>query len=82
MSNVDIRLNTEEVRAFLLSDAVGDICEGYADRAVELLGEGYEASRYAGKNRVNVSVAAVSEEAVRQNLEQNTVIKAVYASHD
>jgi hypothetical protein len=41
------------------------------------LGEGYEVSEYVGTNRVNVSVHAVSDRAKKDNLDNNSMLKAV-----
>ena len=53
------------------------ICEEHATAAVSRLGAGYEVSTYLGKNRVNAEVAAVTHEARRENLETNSILKAL-----
>lgn len=75
---VKVELNSEGVRALLKSPEMLAICEEYAKNAVAKLGEGYEVSTYTGKNRVNASVVATSREAIKENSENNTVLKAVY----
>lgn len=73
-----IELNSEGIRELLRSPEMGEICKEYADKAVETLGEGYEAEEYVGKGRVNASVSAVTKEAIRENSGKNTVLKAVF----
>ena len=77
---VTVKLNRDGVRALLQSDAVAAICSSVATDVLARLPdtEGYEISRpYSGKTRVNVSIAAVSPEARKDNLENNTLLKAV-----
>lgn len=70
-------LNREGVRQMLRSAEMMDICGEYALRAEKRLGEGYEATLHTGKNRVNASVAAVSQRARKENHENQTILKAV-----
>lgn len=71
-------LNREGVRELLRSPEMMEICKEYADRAQASLGDGYEVSTYTGTNRVNAMVAAESYEAKKENLEDNTILKAVF----
>ena len=73
----DFELNKAGVRELMLSDDMMRVCEKYANNAVSKLGDGYEASIYHGKTRVNASVIAVTNEARRENLETNSILKAV-----
>lgn len=59
-------LKSPEMQAVLISHA-----EGIKNRA----GEGY--SVYVGPSRANVSVQTETEAAARDNLEHNTLLKAV-----
>lgn len=77
---VKIELNREGVRSLLRSEKALEMCSKYADDAVKKLGDGYETSEYIGRNRVNASVAAVTPAARKENSENNTILKAVYAS--
>ena len=78
--NVKLELNRDGVRALLKSNEMQAICEEHANAALAKLGEGYEVSSMVGENRCNASVAAVSEEAKRENMEGNTILKAVSSS--
>lgn len=77
MGKVTVELNREGVRELLRSDAMLSICKEYADAAVSRLGNGYSANTYRGKNRVNAEVTADTYEARRENLESNSILKAV-----
>lgn len=77
MSKLKVTLNKDGVRQLLRSDEMMDVCQSYASAAVSYLGDGYETSTNVGKNRVNAEVAAVSFKARRENLKNNTILKAV-----
>lgn len=77
---IKLELNREGVRELLRSNEAGDICREYADKATRQLGDGYEASTFKGRNRVNASVAAVTSKAINENKKTNKVIKAVLNS--
>lgn len=77
MANVTIKLNSEGVRELLRSAEVMAECRSHADEMGATLGEGYEVSEYIGTNRVNVSVTAVSQSAKQDNLDNNSLLKAV-----
>lgn len=74
---VRIELNSDGVRDLLRSPEMLAICEEQAQKAVARLGDGYEVNSYTGSGRVNASVVAVTEEAIRENSRENTVLKAV-----
>lgn len=77
MSNVTIKLNWDGVRELLRSAEVMAECRSHADEMGATLGDGYEVSEYTGANRVNVSVHAVSQSARQDNLDNNSLLKAV-----
>jgi 23S rRNA A2030 N6-methylase RlmJ len=71
------KLNRDGVRELMQSaDAMGVVRE-YADQIRNRAGDGYEVSEYVGKTRVNASVYAATEEARKDNLENNTLLRAV-----
>lgn len=74
---IKFELDRSGVRELLRSDEMMEICREYADKAVDRLGGGYEVSEHTGRNRVNASVKAVSYKARKENLENNTILKAV-----
>lgn len=77
MSKMKFKLNRAGVRELLKSGEMMGICQEHASQIAARAGEGYETSTYTGVNRVNASVKASTPEAVRDNLENNTLLKAV-----
>lgn len=52
------------------SPAMTNVCRDYAGKALERLGDGYEADTYVGPNRVNVMVSAKSYQAEKRKLRE------------
>lgn len=77
MANFKIELNSEGIKELLRSSQMKAICEEKARNAIYQLGDGYAASSYTGKSRVNASVYAESHKARAENLENNTILKAL-----
>ena len=72
------KLNRAGVGELLKSSEMGAVCKEYADVIQSRCGnEGYESNVMVGKNRVRASVYAGTVEARRDNLENNTLLKAV-----
>lgn len=80
MAKVRFELNREGVRELLRSKEMMDVCQEYANNALGKLGDGYEVTTHTGTNRVNAQVAAVTYSAKKENLSDNTIIKAVFGS--
>lgn len=80
MDKVKFELNREGVRELLRSKEMMDVCQEYANNALGKLGDGYEVTTHTGTNRVNAQVAAVTYAAKKENLSDNTIIKAVFGS--
>ena len=76
-SGVRIELVDEGVRE-LLKEIGSTECVRIASEAAGRLGEGYEAKQINYPERVTGIVKAVSEEAIKQNEENNSLIKAVF----
>lgn len=77
MANIKLELNSAGVRALLQSGEMMACCESLAKKAASSLGDGYEVSTYTGKTRVNASVSAVSYKARKDNMENNSLLKAI-----
>ena len=77
MSSFKFELNRQGVRELLKSEGMQTVCDEYARGIAKRAGPGYVTSSYVGKNRVNTSVSAETYEAYRDNLENNTLLKAV-----
>lgn len=75
MSKIKFELNRAGVRELMKSQEMGDVLKEYAARIASNAGEGYEV--YQGKNRANVSVKTATDAAAADNLENNTLEKAV-----
>ncbi|MCC8181528.1 MAG: hypothetical protein LIO45_00890 [Clostridiales bacterium] len=80
--NLKVTLNRSGVRQLLRSQEMMNLCTKYAYTAQAKLGDGYGVTYRTGKNRVNAEVGAISEKAIRENLENNTILKALRSDHD
>lgn len=80
MAKLKFELNREGVKELLRSKEMMDVCREYANNALGKLGDGYEVTTHTGSNRVNAQVAAVTYAAKKENLSDNTIIKAVFGS--
>lgn len=74
---VHVELNEEGVRELLKSSEMQSICKSLADGIAGRAGTGYQVTTYTGKTRVNASVMAATTAAKRDNLKNNTLLKAV-----
>ena len=77
MSKNKFELNYAGVRALMRSEEMQAILKGKADNATNSLGEGYKSDIYVGKNRANAMIYADSYRAKRDNLKNNSILKAV-----
>lgn len=77
MSKVKIELNRAGVRALLRSDEMAALLRKKADAAAARCGDGYEAGSYLMPTRAVARVGAVSAAARQQNLENNTILRAL-----
>lgn len=77
MDKFRIELIPEGVRELLKSPEIMAACAEQAQAIANRAGTGYTVSTYTGRSRVNASVGATSEEALRDNYENNTLLKAV-----
>lgn len=68
-------LNPAGVRELMQSSAMQNVLVSYAGQVAKNAGDGYDV--YVGKNRANVSVLAATDKAKADNLEHNTLEKAV-----
>lgn len=77
MSKFKFELNKKGVRELMQSEEMQAILKGKADNALNSLGEGYKSDTYVGKNRANAMVYADTYQAKKDNLENNSILKAV-----
>ena len=74
---VRVELNEKGVRELLQSPEMAAICKEHAQTIANRAGEGYMVTTYTGRTRVNASVYAATDKAKRDNLKNNTLLKAV-----
>lgn len=72
-----IELNREAVGQLLKSQEMMNVCESLAQRAANSLGTGYTVDTYVGRSRVNASITAATRKARKDNLENNSLLKAI-----
>lgn len=77
MSKFKFVLNRTAVRELMKSEEMQSILKDKADNALNSLGEGYKSDIHVGKNRANAMVYADTYKAKRDNLKNNSILKAV-----
>ncbi len=77
MAKVEVIIDSAAVRDMLRSSEMMAICEERANNAVGKLGAGYSVTTMTGKNRVNASVFAETYQAKKENMENNSILKAL-----
>lgn len=77
MGNIEVKLNTAGVRQLLKSEEMKNICAEQASNILQRVGDGYELDTYTGQTRVNAMIRAATPQAMRDNLQNNTLLKAV-----
>ena len=77
MSRAKIVLNRSGIREMLRSVEVKNAIKEQADQIADRCGEGYEAGSTIGRQRALAHVRAATPEAVRDNYDNNTILKAV-----
>lgn len=73
----NFELNYEGVGDLLKSDEMMSVCREIAEEIQARAGDGYDISEYVGTSRVNVSVYAATDEAMKECYEDNTLLKAL-----
>ncbi len=61
----------------LQSEEMQNLLREKAENALASLGEGYEVTTHVGKNRANASIKAITYKTKKDNLENNTILKAL-----
>lgn len=78
---IRFELNRQGVRELLNSQDMERVLESYAKGITARAGEGYRSGAYQGSDRVKVNVWPDTPDARRDNIENNTLLKAV-GKHD
>ena len=77
MAKSGFKLNYAGVGQLLKSAEMQNVLEEKATAIKNRCGDGYEQDIYVGKNRANAMVFAETFEAKRDNMKNNTILKAV-----
>lgn len=77
MNKSGFKLNYAGVAALLKSPEMQGILTAKATAIRKRCGDGYEQDIYVGKSRANASVRAATIKARRDNLKNNTLLKAM-----
>ena len=77
MSKMKIVLNSQGVRELLKSSAIASACEEQAQAVASRAGEGYTIEQRNYAERTGYIVNADTNEAKKDNLKNNTLLKAL-----
>lgn len=77
MAKFEFKLNYAGVGSLLKSEAMKAHLAEKASAIQARCGDGYVMSTYTGKTRVNASIKAESFKARRDNMKNNTILKAL-----
>ena len=80
MSKIRVELNYAGVGELLKSQEIADTVKEVAEQVADRAGDGYATDVYQAGTRVIASVYTETEEAMKDNLENNTLLKAVSGS--
>ncbi len=69
------KLNSQGVSQLLKGEEMRGGLNQIGDAIAARCGDGYEVSPYVGQRRANVSISASSREAIKDNSENNTLLK-------
>lgn len=77
MAKVVVKLNKQGIGEVLKSQWAADCCTEVANQVAQRAGDGYEVRQHVSDQRVIVNVYADTNEARQDNLENNTLLKAL-----
>ena len=73
----NFKLNRAGVRQLMQSAEMQSVLRDKASQIQARCGDGYESDVMVGKNRANAMVRAATSQAKRDNMDNNTILKAV-----
>ena len=76
MSKVKFELNKNGVRELMQSPEAVNLVRQFGSQVQSRAGDGYEVDTYIGFDRAHAVVSAVTDEARKDNYENNTLLKA------
>jgi len=77
MSKLKIKLNSAGVRELLKSQEMQAVLTSKASGIRTRCGDGYNQDMHVGRNRANAMIWADTYDAMKDNSENNTILKAV-----
>ena len=77
MSEKGFKLNPAGVSELMKSAAMQKVLSDHATAIRSRCGDGYEQDIHVGQNRANAMVSASTAKAKRDNMKNNTILKAV-----
>ncbi|MFS1069246.1 hypothetical protein [Enterococcus casseliflavus] len=77
MAKMKFKLNRSGVASLMKSNQMQDVLEEKATGVRNRAGEGYKQDIYVGKTRANAMVYADTYQAKKDNMKNNTLLKAV-----
>lgn len=77
MGKLRFELNHKGMRELLKSPQMVSVCENRARTIADRAGSGYKVSSNIGVSRAHASVITATKKAMKDNLENNTLLKAV-----
>ena len=80
MSKVTFKLDKDGVADLMKSKEMQSVLESYASRVRSRVGEGYESKTKVYSRRAAVNISTTSDEARRDQLNHNTLLKALGGS--
>lgn len=70
-------LNRQGVASLMKSPEMQEVLKAHASAIRNRVGDGYEQDVYVGKTRANAMVSAETYQAKKDNMQNNTLLKAV-----
>lgn len=77
MANMKFKLNRSGVASLMKSEVMQGVLEEKATAIRNRAGEGYKQDTFVGKTRANAMVYADTYQAKKDNMKNNTLLKAV-----
>ena len=77
MGKMQFKLNRKGVADLMKSAEIQTVLKDYATSIKNRCGDGYEQDIHIGKNRANAMVSATTFKAKKDNMDNNTILKAV-----
>ena len=78
MTEIEFTLNSEGIGKLLKSDKIGEVTAQFGQAVLNRCGSGYTMDTRVGKYRNITRVTAVSDDAIADNLKNNTLLKALH----